>query len=69
MKKEVLICIFFLFIIGCSNNNVLQENKLSEFQVTACDSADIAGTCDTRLEELGVVTKEECCESLGKCCQ
>ena len=45
-----------------------KPSLLSDIQVTACNEADTAGTCDTRLAELGIVMKEECCEVLDKCC-
>ena len=45
-----------------------KPSLLSDIQVTACNEAYKAGTCDTRLAELGIVMKEECCEVLGKCC-
>jgi hypothetical protein len=42
---------------------------LSELQVTACNAADRAQTCQTRLPKLvGLVTKEDCCRYLKKCC-
>lgn len=41
---------------------------LSEFQITACNAADRGGTCETRLPRLGLVSKEDCCKYLGKCC-
>lgn len=41
---------------------------LSDIQITACNEAYKAETCDTRLAELGIVMKEECCEALNKCC-
>ncbi len=45
------------------------ENALSELQVTACNAADRAQTCQTRLPKLvGLVTKEDCCKYLNKCC-
>ncbi|GAG13108.1 unnamed protein product, partial [marine sediment metagenome] len=44
------------------------KKELSELQISACNTADEAGTCNTRLEEIGIVTKEDCCEVLGKCC-
>lgn len=46
----------------------ITAEAIQEFQVTACNAADKAGTCDSRLNELGIVSKEECCESLGRCC-
>ena len=41
---------------------------LSEFQISACNTADEAGTCHTKLPELGVISPEKCCEHLKKCC-
>jgi hypothetical protein len=42
--------------------------KLSELQTVACEVADEAGTCNSRLPDLGIVLQEECCQALGKCC-
>ncbi len=42
--------------------------KLSDLQETACQAAEKGNTCHTRLADLGFVTKEECCVSLGVCC-
>ena len=42
--------------------------KLSELQETACNAAEIGNTCNTRLPDLGLVTTDECCAALGKCC-
>ena len=42
---------------------------LSDLQVTACNAADKAQTCQTRLPKLvGLVAKEDCCKYLNKCC-
>ena len=42
---------------------------LSDVQVTACNAADKAQTCQTRLPKLvGLVAKEDCCRYLKKCC-
>jgi len=77
MKKFALILlIFIIFINGCQKASEPQAsdeaNKktktLSDIQITACDTAHEAGTCETRLAELGIVLKEDCCEVLGKCC-
>ena len=58
-----------IFVSACIDSYEAQDDSvLSEFQMTACDSADKGGTCDTKLEALGLVTKEECCNILGKCC-
>ncbi len=42
--------------------------KLTDFQIEACNAADKAGTCDTKLKQLGIVSKEDCCNALSKCC-
>ncbi len=41
---------------------------LSDIQVDACNAADEAGTCYTKLRELNMVTPQECCKHLKKCC-
>ena len=71
MKKMVLILLVILIlIVGCKQEvkDTTKKTQLSELQISACDSADAAKTCDTRLAELGIVLKEDCCEVLGKCC-
>lgn len=76
MRKLVLIIlIFIIFTYGCEQasqpppaDTTPPKKSLSDIQVTACDTAHEAGTCETRLAELGIVLKEDCCEVLGKCC-
>ena len=74
MKKLILIVLIFVILIaGCQKvSETKKENKhnkqLSDMQITACNAAHEAGTCDTRLAELGIVLKEDCCKVLGKCC-
>ena len=76
MKKIALIfLLFFLIVIiavGCqttTQNKVSDKQKsLSELQIEACSSADAAKTCNSRLAEVGIVLKEDCCKELGKCC-
>lgn len=71
MKKFMLfILIFLILIAGCqkSYGSKKETKSLSDMQVTACNTANEAGTCDTRLPELGIVSKEDCCHALGKCC-
>ena len=71
MKKILLfLLIFIILIAGCQKvSETKKETKsLSDMQVTACNTAHDAGTCDTRLAELGIVLKEDCCKNLGKCC-
>ena len=76
MKKYALIYLLFVLIViiavGCkttTQNKVSDKQKaLSELQIEACNSAAAAKTCDTRLAEVGIVLKEDCCKELGKCC-
>ena len=68
MKKRVLILILLLLIVGCKEIPKEEPKTLSELQVEACNMADEAGSCDTRLPEVGIVLVEECCQILGKCC-
>jgi len=74
MKKNALISLLFLLImlvaVGCKTAEQGKSTKpaLSELQIEACNSADAAKTCDTRLVEVGIVLKEDCCKELGKCC-
>jgi len=71
MKKMFLILIIIgVLIIGCKQEvkEAPKKTQLSELQVAACNSADAAKTCDTRLAEIGIVLKEDCCRELGKCC-
>jgi len=68
MKKQLLLLILLLFIVSCGQISKEEPKTLSELQVDACNAAHDAGTCDTRLVELGIVLKEDCCQILGKCC-
>ena len=54
--------------VGDTGAVVKQPKQLTEFQVEACNVAHDAGTCNTRLKQLGIVSKEDCCSSLSKCC-
>ncbi|MFZ2455486.1 MAG: hypothetical protein WAX07_03315 [Candidatus Altiarchaeia archaeon] len=56
--------------VATTPTGVTQENvPLSELQVTACNAADKAQTCQTRLPKLvGLVTQQDCCKYLKKCC-
>lgn len=75
MKAVMFVILtLILFLVGCTE--IAEKEKpeaetpetLSELQITACNVADEAVTCDTRLAEVGIVMKEECCQVLGKCC-
>jgi hypothetical protein len=46
-----------------------QENTpLSDLQKDACNSADLGHTCQTKLADLEIVSPDDCCKYLGKCC-
>lgn len=61
----IILLIMFTLIGSCTQRS---SSQLSELQITACNSADEAGTCDTKLPELDLVTNDQCCSILGKCC-
>ena len=73
-------CMMLLFavaIIGCrqvsedfsGEASQIMDSELSELQIVACQTASSAGSCGTRLGEVGIVTKEACCQVLGYCCR
>lgn len=69
MKIIIFLLILLIIISGCEISEQPKPKKeLLELQIEACTTADTAGTCDSRLTEVGIVLKEECCEVLGKCC-
>ena len=70
MKKSfITFLIISLFLISCSVQNTSStETTLSDLQIQACNTADEAGTCESRLPEVGIVLSEDCCKVLGKCC-
>lgn len=71
VKNIIVILFLFLIILnGCKKNYESKTDTkfLSDIQVTACNTADSAKTCDTRLAELGIILKEDCCQALKKCC-
>ena len=69
MKKVLFFLILALFLVSCKETAKKENTKpLSELQVTACNTAHDAGTCDTRLSEVSIVSKEDCCKALEKCC-
>ena len=81
MKKEMIItAVLVLFLCSCDtvikengfsgkdDFTVKQDSSLNEFQQRACYSAQKAENCGA-LAELELVTKEECCNELKKCCE
>lgn len=78
MKKEMIIAVLCLFtVVACTPNNQVSnetnqqqnesEQTLNEFQIAACNSADENSACN-KLTELDIISKEECCNKLNKCC-
>ena len=65
-----LVFIILAFVLLALILNFVQSSKprLTELQVLACNVADASNTCGSRLSEVGIVLKEECCSALGKCC-
>lgn len=55
-------------VVEVTTTTIPSTEELSDFQITACNAADEGGTCDTKLPQFDLVTKEECCKYLGKCC-
>lgn len=72
MIDFALVFLFLIILTACQKverkSEMKPEKSLSDMQITSCNAAHGAGTCDTRLQELGIVMKEDCCEVLGKCC-
>ncbi|MDP2908066.1 MAG: hypothetical protein Q8O03_09120 [Nanoarchaeota archaeon] len=67
MKKWwFLVLVLVLLVYGCSK---VSEEKpvLNELQTTACESASSNNNCD-RLDDLGIVSNQDCCYALNKCC-
>lgn len=55
-------------LVGCTDAvREVSCNGLDDIQVEACNVADSKGNCDL-LDGLGVVTCDECCKVLKKCC-
>ncbi|MFZ2455488.1 MAG: hypothetical protein WAX07_03325 [Candidatus Altiarchaeia archaeon] len=52
-----------------SNDKNEPVTPLSDFELTACNAADRSGTCLTKLPKLNLISPEDCCSYLGKCCQ
>ena len=81
MVKPVLVLFLItsLLLVSCatipeeikdqdSGTPEAESKKLDELQTTLCEEADKAGTCQTRMVEIGIVMPDECCEVLEKCC-
>ncbi|MFH1053791.1 MAG: alpha/beta fold hydrolase [Candidatus Woesearchaeota archaeon] len=58
----------FLFLLNAGKLNSISGRAVGDIQISACEYAEQGGTCFTRLEELGLITAEECCNETGYCC-
>ena len=69
----VMLSVLLILCLVISNialgGKVHGATRLNDLQAAACDIAQSKGTCDTRLPEIGIVLKDECCSVLGKCCE
>ena len=80
----VVLIVFFIFLnkapgdvreddlVGTPSTSTLPsfgEIPLSELQIIACNAAHEAGECDSKLPDIDIVTKEECCKYLNNCCE
>ena len=59
----MILLLFLLIITGCTN----LSTNLDEFQKQACNTASKYNTCD-KLQDINIVSKEQCCKELKKCC-
>lgn len=44
------------------------DTPLNELQKEACITADLGGTCKSKLQDLDIVPLADCCKYLNKCC-
>jgi uncharacterized membrane protein YsdA (DUF1294 family) len=65
----LLIASVILFAVYLAEKQRSDQNPLNELQKEACLSADLGGTCKTKLSDLEFVSTDECCKYLGKCCK
>lgn len=68
-----MVLLTLILIVACvqeKNEGIepVTGQHVKELEETACNAADEAGTCSTRLANLGFVTEEQCCTKYGKCC-
>jgi hypothetical protein len=78
MRYAIIVLICALMLCACTKEKEVKDTDqgmdqvtgkyTAELQKTACDSADAAKTCDSKLASLGFITKEECCAKFQKCC-
>jgi hypothetical protein len=49
------------------DNKTILQGGLSELQIAACETADENKNCNL-LQNIGIITKEDCCSKLNLCC-
>ena len=74
MDKRTTRLISLLFVLsailvaGYLSLRPEKPDSLKELQQEACMSADLGGTCGTKLSDLEFISADECCREYGKCC-
>lgn len=68
-KLTVIIGIAFIMLIAIISYSlyIVKGYPAIELRKTSCAAADQAGTCTTRLTDIGIAP-EQCCKEFGKCC-
>jgi hypothetical protein len=69
-RQAKILLVVFILIVTLAMLFQYSESKLnlSDLQIEACNAADSAGTCESRLSDLGIVLEGECCKALKQCC-
>ncbi len=65
----VVVAVFLIAALVLLYSYTQPPKELSEIQKVACYAADKGNTCFTKLQDLGLVTPENCCNSLNYCCK
>ena len=47
---------------------VVNTPKETTFEEDVCDAAQNTSVCDTKLKELGIISKDDCCRLYSRCC-
>jgi hypothetical protein len=68
-KRWLLVLVLVVLVFGCSQGNDITGGTvtLSEFQISACQYAAANDNCD-RLQDLNLVSADNCCSTLDLCC-
>jgi len=73
---RIFMILLLLMLVACQDEQAPEKEGMTEvtgkyaveLQKTACTAAHDAGTCATKLPNLGFITQEECCDKFEKCC-